>query len=173
MNENTGVKVTKKKKIRFNLIDFLLIVIALLVVAVLVYVFVPNSFIKGIFADDTVVIQYAIEFKGVDEAFLDSIKDNDIVIDSVTKAEIGTVTAVDYSTPYTELKYNGDSENPRGVLSVVPGKYNVIVTITAKASYSEETGYAISGVRMAVGEQIFARFPNFTCEGYCISVPIN
>ena len=171
MNENANVKSTKKRKIRFNLIDFLLIVIALLLVAVLVYVFLPNSVIKGFFAEDSVSIQYAIEFKGVDEAFLESIKQDDLVIDSVSKAEIGVVTAVDYSTQYTELTY--DEGSSTGVLSVVPNKYNVIVTITAMADYSADTGYTIGGVRIAVGELIAARFPNFACEGYCISVPIN
>lgn len=171
MNENTGAKAAKKRKIRFNLIDFLLVIIALLVVAVLLYVFLPNSFISNLLADDSTTIQYAVEFKGIDEAFLESIKENDIVIDSVTKAEIGTVTAVDYSTQYTELKY--DEESRTGVLSVVPNKYNVIVTITANAAYDATKGYTISGIRIAAGELIAARFPNFACEGYCISVPIN
>ena len=171
MNENANVKAAKKKKMRFNIIDFLLIVIAVAVLAALLYVFLPNSFIKGIFADESVTIQYAIEFKGVDEAFLESIKENDIVIDSVTKAELGTVTAVDYSTQYTELKY--DEETGNGVLSVVPNRHNVIVTITAKAAYDADKGYTVGGLRVAVGELIAVRFPNFTGEGYCISVPIN
>lgn len=171
MNENANVKSTKKKKVRFNIIDLLLILIAVSVVAALLYVFLPNSFIKNIFADDNVTIQYAIEFKGVDEAFLESIKENDIVINSVTKAEIGTVTAVDYSTQYTELKY--DEESGNAVLSVVPNKHNVIVTITAQATYDADKGYTVGGLRIAVGELIATRFPNFTGEGYCISVPIN
>lgn len=171
MNENTNVKAVKKRKMRFNIVDFLLIVIALAVVAALLYVFLPNSFIKGIFADESVTIQYAIEFKGVDEAFLQSIKENDVVIDSVTKAELGTVTAIDYSTQYTELKY--DEESGNGVLSVVPNKHNVIVTITANAAHDTDKGYTIGGKRIAVGELIAVRFPNFTGEGYCISVPIN
>ena len=171
MNENANVKATKKRKMRFNIIDLLLIVIAVAVVAALLYVFLPNSFIKSIFADESVTIQYAIEFKGVDEAFLESIKENDIVIDSVTKAELGTVTAVDYSTQYTELKY--DEESGNGVLSVVPNKHNVIVTITATAAHDADKGYTVGGLRIAVGELIAVRFPNFTGEGYCISVPIN
>lgn len=171
MNENINPKTNKKKRIRFNLIDFLLIIIALLVVFAIVYVFLPNSFIKGLFADDSVTIQYAIEFKGVDESFLESIKENDTVIDSVSKGEIGTVTAVDYSTQYTELKYDESADT--GILSVFPEKYNVIVTITADADFSAEDGYTVNGVRIAVGELISARFPNFAFEGYCISVPIN
>lgn len=173
MNENINVNVStkKKRKIHFNLIDFLLIIIALMLVFVLVYVFLPNSFVRGLFADHSVDVEYSIEFKGVDESFLECIRENDVVIDSVSKCEIGNVTAVDYSTQYTELKY--DETTQKGILSVVPGKNNVIVTISGKANFSEDRGYDINGVRIAVGELISARFPNFAAEGYCISVSVN
>ena len=171
-NNNTSVvqKNVTRKDATFNFIDFLLIVVILLIVAALIYVFLPSSLIKGLFADDTVEIQYTIEIKGIDENFLSNVKENDVVINAVSKSNIGTVTAVDYSTQYTILEYNEASQS--GVLSVVPGKYNMVITINASAHYTEGEGYTINGTRIAVGEQISLRFPSFVGKGYCISVPV-
>ncbi len=171
VNTNSHVKNSEdKKRGKFNLIDLLLIIIAVLVIAVIVYVFFPNSWLGNITADDTVEIQYSLEIQGVDEAFLEKINENDNVLNSVTKSNIGTVTAVDYSTQYTELKYN--EQLGEGVLSVVPDKRNVIVTISAAANFTEGKGYTVNGTRIAVGEKIYVRFPDYVCEGHCISVPI-
>lgn len=174
MNENNSSSSTAKKgtkRGRFNLIDFLIILVLVAVIALLVNSFFPTSFLKKITSDKTLEIQYAIEVQGVEEAYLQNISENDIVLDSVSKSNIGTVTAVDYSTQYTELVCN-EADNS-GVLSPVVGKYNVIITVSATAQYKEGEGYMVNGTRIAVGEKISARFPNYVCEGYCISIPLN
>ncbi len=160
-----------RKKARFNIIDFLIIIVVLLLVATIVYVFLPSSWIEKISSDKTVDIQYTIEIKGIDEAFLNNIRENDTVLNSVNKGNIGTVTAVDYSTQHKQLEYNEAEQ--AGVLSVFPDKYDIIVTISAKAQFTENEGYTVNGTRIAVGEKISARFPDYVCEGYCISVPVN
>ncbi|MBE6576640.1 MAG: DUF4330 family protein [Ruminococcaceae bacterium] len=173
MNENnatvTKTQKSEKKKGKFNFIDFLLILILVMLIASIVYVLMPSNWIKGMFADKSVNIEYSIEIIGVDKAYIENIKDNDVVLDGVSKANIGTVKAVTDITQYTELKYN--EETNQGVLSPVEGKYNIIVTITATADYNEGQGYTVNGTRIAVGEKINARFPNYVCDGYCISVP--
>ena len=86
-------KLNSPKKIRqggkFNIIDFLLIVIVLLIIGTLVYVFLPSSAIRSITSDKTVEIDYAIEIIGVDEEFIDNIKQDDMVLDSVSKSQLG------------------------------------------------------------------------------------
>ncbi len=173
MNENNNVAVKKKKRAprrrKFNFIDFLLVLLIIVIIAALVYVFLPMSIFKTLGTTGT-SIQYSVEILGVDEQFLDDIKENDTVIDSVTKSTIGTVTAVEnYGVQYTELQY--DRENGAGVMSPIAGKYNVIVTISATADFESGDGYSVNGTRIAVGEKINARFPGFLCEAYCISVP--
>ena len=169
-NNSSSLKSTRKTKIgRFNLIDFLLIVVILLIIAAMVYVFLPGSVISKLTADKTVKIDYAIEIIGVDEAFIDNIEENDVVLDAISKNQLGTVTAIDYNIQTTELKYN-ESENI-GVLSQVEKKRNVIVFISAEGEYEEGKGYTINGTRIAVGEKINARFPDYVCEAYCISIP--
>lgn len=161
----------KSKKGRFNFIDFLLIIIALLLVAGIVHVFIPKTLIGRVTADKTYDIQYTLELTGIDEAYVNKIAENDTVIDSVSKSNIGTVAAVDYSIQYTELAYN--ELEAVGVLTPVAGKYNVIVTINATAQYEQGKGYSVNGTRIAVGEKINARFPNYVCECYCISIPLD
>ena len=106
---------------------------------------------------------------GVEKDFIDNIKENDIVLDSVSKNNLGTVTAIDYNIQYTELKYS--EAETAGVLSPVKDKYNVIVVISASAEFEEGEGYTVNGTRIAVGEKINARFPDYICEAYCISIP--
>ncbi|MBO7310250.1 MAG: DUF4330 domain-containing protein [Clostridia bacterium] len=171
MNDNNSATKKAKHKGKFNFIDFLLVLIVLAIIAALVYVFLPSSHIKRVTSDKTLDMQYTIEILGVDEQYISNIVENDTVIDSVTKSNIGTVTAVDYSMQYTELAY--DEESSTGVLTPIAGKYNVVVTISATAEYEEGTGYTVNGTRIAVGEKISARFPNYICECYCISVPLD
>ena len=168
--DNSNIKTSKaSKKGRFNIIDFMIIIVILFIIAALVFVFLPTSFIKNLTSDKTVEIEYAIEVLAVDEEFLENINEGDTVLNSKTKSNIGTVKALEYSTPYTELKY--DDENDRAVLSEVPGRYNLIVTISATAEFIEGEGYTVNGTRIAVGESVSMRFPEFICEGHCISVP--
>ena len=62
------------------------------------------------------------------------------------------------------------SKKTEGVLAEYPDKYNVIITISAEASYAAEKGYSVNGTRIAVGEKMSLRFPDYVGEGYCIGV---
>ncbi len=175
MNENNmqNLRKSEKKRKKFNIIDFLLIVFVLVIIAALVYVFLPSSIIKFITADTTTAIQYAVEIIGVDEEYIDNIAEGNVVNDSVSKSPIGTVVAVDSSTQYRQLQLQEENGEMAGVLSPVQGKRNVIVTISADAYFTEGEGYSVNGTRIAVGEKINLKFPNYygDCEAYCISVP--
>ncbi len=174
MNENNNLAPHAHKRgkgRKFNVIDVLLIVAVVLVVAALVYVFLPSSLIKNLTADETKAIQYTVEFVGVDEAFLNNIQIDQVIYDSVSKSEMGKVYAVDYSHPYEELTYD-ENNNGVGILTPVEGKYNIQVTITATAQYKSGEGYTVGGTRIAVGEKLFAKFPNFVGEGYCIGLVV-
>jgi hypothetical protein len=45
-----------------------------------------------------------------------------------------------------------------------------LVTITVLAEYTEGEGYSVGDRRIAVGEKMSLRFPNFAAEGYCIAL---
>ena len=144
----------------------MLILIALVVVLALIYLFAPFSWIRNIATKDTQKIQYTVELLNVEEAFIDKIRSSDAVVDSVSKNNLGTVMLVDYNTKYSELKY----VNQQGVLVEYPNRYNVVVTVNVTADYVEGEGYSVNGTRIAVGEKLFLRFPDFVGEGYCIGL---
>ena len=181
MNENingTHNGKSQKKKVRFNFIDLILIILAIALIAALVYIFSPVSWIKNMLLNHERTIQYTVEFQNVDEAFLDFIKENDVVGDSVTKGTIGTVTAVDYSGKYSEYKLVEVQQEIDGQVVTeyvgkmveYPDKYNIIVTITVVADYTENEGYFVDSTRIAVGEKLSLKFPNYIGSGYCIGL---
>jgi len=51
-------------------------------------------------------------------------------------------------------------------------RYNMLITITVECSYEEGVGYTVHNRRVAVGEQMSLRLPNFLCEGYCIGFTV-
>lgn len=162
---------SKKKKRGFNFVDFLLIIIALAIVGGAVYLFSPISFLKGLTSKVNGKLDYTIEIRNVDVMFIENIKENDIVIDSVSKNTIGTVVAIDHNTKYTELDYRQTADGKyEGVLLEYPDRYNISVTITADAEFLAGQGYSVNNCRVAVGEKMSLRFSDFVCEGYCVYV---
>jgi hypothetical protein len=162
----------KSKKGRFNFIDFLLVLIVLAIIAAAVYVFAPESWFGKIAADETQDILYTVEIVGVDQKFAGNIKESNNVIDNISKSSIGTVEAVNVDS-YSELKYvydDPEKSDGAGKLVTYDDKHNLIVTISASALYNEGEGYYIGSCRMAVGEKLSLRFPDYSCEAYCIAI---
>ena len=173
-SNNTSIAATKaKKKKGFNFIDFLIILIVLAIIGGIVYLFSPISFLKKATSAIEGTLDYTIEIRNVDITFIDNIKENDIVIDSVSKNKLGTVSTVDHNTKYTELNYqSSDREQGKdeGFMMEYPDRYNIIVTITSSADYIVGEGYTVNNCRIAVGEKLSLRFSDYVCEGYCVYV---
>ena len=166
-NKNTAAAPRAPRvKRRFNFIDVLIILAIVLLGAIVVNLFFPQSVFKTNNAKRE--IQYTVEFLGVDESLIDKIKENDIAIDSVSKSSVGSVILVDRNTLYSELKY--DENNKKGKFAVYEDKYNVLVTISVMADYSEGEGYSVGGRRIAVGEKLSLRLSDYAGEGYCINL---
>lgn len=166
-------KSTKKKSKKFNFVDFLVIILILAIVGTGIYLLSPASFLKNLQSGKEGTLIYTIEIKGVDSEYLAKIEENDAVIDSVTKVSLGTVTTVDRNTKHSVFECRESTENPgtyEGVFAEYPDQYDVIVTITADAEYVPQSGYFVNHRRIAVGEKISLRFPNYVGEGYCISM---
>jgi flagellar basal body-associated protein FliL len=170
---NNQALAKKKKHGRFNLVDFLLIVVVLLIVAMVIYMFAPFSKLRTWMTQEQKAIEYTIEIVGVEREFVEKIKENDVVVDSVSKNTIGSVSAVDYNTRYTELQYVSGTQENTGVLAEYPNRYNVIVTISASADYVEGEGYSVNHCRIAVGEELSLRFPDYSCRAFCIGLAVS
>jgi len=161
----------KKKKRGFNFVDFLLIIIALAIIGGVIYLFSPISFLKDLGSQINGTLDYTVEIRNVDVMFIENIKENDVVIDSVSKNTIGTVSAIDHNTKYTELDYRENADGQyEGVFLEYPDRYNITVTITADAEFLEGQGYSVNNCRVAVGEKMSLRFKDYVCQGYCVYV---
>ena len=167
-SEKTAVRKARGRS--FNIIDLLIILAVLLLGAIVVNVIAPTSWFKAFMPDSEREIQYTVEFVGVDRNFVDNISENDTVVDAVSKFTLGSVTAVDNDSHYRVLSYN--EENKTGGYVTYQDKYDVLVTITVTADYEAGVGYTVNDRRIAVGEKLSLRFPNFVGEGYCIGLSV-
>ena len=167
-NMTSGEKETVKKKRKFNIVDFLILFLVIALLGFAVFWATPWSNGLKNRMSTTVALQYSVEIQNVDQAFINQISEGNSVMDSVSKNEIGTVVAVEIH----EHEGLSVDENGQGVMVEYPNHYDLIVTISSSATYKSGTGYAINGCRIAVGEQLALRFPNFLCEGYCIGLMI-
>lgn len=158
----------KKLKRSFNFIDFLLILFVVAIIFVAINIVSPMSIISKLRGEDSHAIEYTVELVGVDTDFIDRIKEGDSVIDAVSKNTLGSVKSVDYNSRYTELDYN-EAEKV-GVVVEYEDKVNVLITVAASATYTEGKGYAVNERRIAVGEKLSVRFPDFAGEGYCVGI---
>ena len=170
MNNNV-TNTTAKRKRKFNIIDFFIVLIALMLIAVLVYAISPLSQLKKLFNHEDVKLEYVVEIKGVGKDFCDLINKKDSVINNVTKNSLGVVSSIDKIDASTTLSYQIDENNNiSGVLVEEQQKYDITVRISAEADYQEGVGYTVNGCRIAIGEEIFLRFPQFASSGYCVAI---
>ena len=169
MEERTsGFRPVQKKKGRFNLMDLFLI----LFIAGLVFftVFVVDPFSIGLFdkEEQSVALEYTVRIENVEVAFIDKIKVRNEVVDASIKASLGFVSSVENDTPHAEPYY--DYQADLVSMKEYPDRYDLIVTITTNASFTEGVGYTVNGRRVAVGAKLYMMFPEFLGEGYCVSL---
>lgn len=164
---NTNNSAVKQKKIKrkFNIVDFLVLVLIVAIIGVAIYAVVYWANIKSLWATSTTDLQYAVELRGVDQKFVDKIKNGDAVTDAVSKNQLGIVDRVDKIEKYTTFS--------EGTLVEHPDKFNITVYISATAEYEQGVGYTVNGRRIAVGEIIEMRFPNFSSVAYCVAGNFN
>ena len=171
-NETSGETVARRPRGRsFNIVDVLIILAVLLLGAIVVNIVAPTAWFKELISGSEQTIEYTVEFTGVDRDFVDNISENDAVVDAVSKFSLGRVAAVDNNSHYRVLGYN--EETNEGGYVTYQDRYNVLVTVTVTADYKEGTGYSVGDRRIAVGEKLSLRFPNFVGEGYCIGVSVS
>ena len=167
MNNTNGSTINQKKiKRKFNIVDFLVLILIVAIIGLAVYAVIYWTNVKSLWATNTMDdFQYAVELRGVDQEFVDKINNGDTVIDGVSKNQLGTVDRVDKIEKYTSFN--------NGALVEHPDKFNITVYISTPAEYEEGVGYTVNGRRIAVGEIIEMRFPEFSSVAYCVAGNFN
>ena len=169
MEERTsGFKPIKKKKGRFNLVDFLVLLLAAAILFLVIFVIDPFSI--NLFGEDArqVTLEYTLRIDNVENALINKIQMGDEVVDASLKSSLGYVSAVENDMPHTEPYY--DAEEDVVVMKEYPNRYDLFVTVTSKAGFTEGYGYAVNGRRVAVGTQFYLMFPDYLGSGSCVSV---
>ena len=169
MEERTsGFKPVKKQKVRFNLMDLLLVLIAVSIILAVIFVLDPFSLNIMGKAGREVTLEYTLRIENVEGLLIDKIHTRDEVVDSAIKTSLGYVNAVENDTPYTEAYYN--SKDDEVSMIEYPDRYDLVVTVTAEAIFTEGVGYTVNGRRVAVGAEFYLMFPDYVGFGYCISM---
>lgn len=152
------------KKHKFNFIDIILLTVILAAVVLLVYIFMSGRIES--FGTPSVLVEYKVSITRIREEFRGNVNVGDKVVDSVKLMSIGEVTDVQYSSSIfivSELN-STDLQYP-----IYPEHLDMTITIRAEADIKNGM-YLIDGYRIAVGELVSIRVPDFTETGYCIAI---
>ncbi len=154
-----------KAKSKFNIIDIILIAAVLAAAAFAAFMVISGR--VGAKKSELRSIEYTVLLTNVKKSFIDNIKVDDYVTDTVKLMPIGQVKEVDNDNQ-SEVQIE-DYDIGRIVTAEVPDTYDVIVTISATANV-ENGFYMIGGYQINVGTLVSLRVPNFTGSGFCTSV---
>ena len=171
-NNGYGATVAvKKKKKKFNFIDFIIILLIVAIVGVVAYLFSPWAQIEKLWIKDKAELTFSLEIKDVEIEYIDMIKQGDTVVDAVTKNSLGSVIESPKVEKAFVYDYVLDANGQMScVISEHPNKYNITIRINASADFEEDVGYTVNGRRIAVGEFIDIRLPQYACTAQCIQI---
>ncbi len=165
----------KKGKRVFNFFDILVLLAIVAVIVMLATGFgIGKWFGRG---EEGVAckVRYSLTFYNVDEAFKNAVGKDDTLYDANSKTSLGLVESNAAAVPYTQtVAVTGtDGEGNKVVTAEsreVPGRYNVTVTITVDAIYTEGRGYEVDGCALRLGSTYHVRFPRYVGYGVCTSL---
>ncbi len=153
---------TTVKKHRFNAVDAaIIIVIAAIIVAGVMFFSMGGT--ETI--NETVKIEYVVEFRAIRNEFADNFAVGDGVVDSVAKYHLGEV--IDYSVG--PAAYSGNDFSAGALVSSeYPEHSDVRLSVAAEATVGAGGRYVLDGgYDISVGTTMYIRLPNYTGVGYC------
>ena len=160
------------RKSRFNFIDVIIIVMVLAVIAALIYFFVVKKNAPVSETEKTVV--YTLKIPGVNSDCLSMIKENDVVTDSSTGNELGTVKEIQVKNSL----YVGDTvvDDGKGAKTVAHSEYDnlfdVYVTLYVTASIDSRGIAYVGSNRILVGSPFYVRDGSFAKKAFCTGFSI-
>ena len=171
MNNNVNKSdIKEKKKHKFNIVDFLILLLVVAIIGTAIYAVFAWSDIKALWSTSSKEILYVVELRGVDKDLINNVKAADVVIDSVSKNQLGTVQSAK-SDPYSTLGYTVNTDGEYAATMITDdSKFNITLTISATAEYEKGIGYTVNGTRIAVGEVLDLRFPQLASTAYCVHI---
>lgn len=156
---------------RINIIDIAVILVFVFLVLIAVEYFTSVS----IFGKDEPekLIEYTLEFDGVNSALAQSIAVGDVARGNIGSNSFGNVKSVEVQP---QVKYIYDPETQGIVAKELPldaygqRPMRLVITLQASAAYSEELGYTVNGTRISIGTPVNVSFDGFSGSGNCIAI---
>ena len=157
---------TPKFRLRLNLFDGIVLVAALAVAAVLLWVnFKPAAPAAGETAPaQTTTVQYTVRFQKWIEGTGALVQPGDKLVDNIKNFEMGQVVSVETAPALVQML---DHDSREYVLATMEGFEDVLVTVEAPCTITDEAVTVGGGYALRVGLTAYIRG-----EGYMASGPI-
>ena len=156
---------TTVKKHKFNAVDAVIIIVIAAVIGAAIMFFTTGT---PEVVNETVSIEYVVEFRTVRNEFTGNFAIDEEVVDSVAKYHLGRV--IDYSVS-PAMYVGNDFSAGAAVISEYPEHSNIKLTVAAQATVGADGRYIVGGgYDVSVGTAMHIRLPNYTGSGYCIQI---
>lgn len=152
---------------RINVVDILITIVLAAAITFGAFM-ISSAFGVDASAKTDFVVQYTLQFKGLESKYADKIAVGDTVVEAAKRFNIGTVSRVDV-VPYVKDVFN--DETGEMAPAVHPDLVTVNVTLTS-GCYRSGDSYYISGMRISVGTGISIHAKNIACTGYVSAMSI-
>ena len=156
-----------KFRLRLNLFDGIILVVALAVAAVLLWMAVKPQAVSNESSTAAATVRYTIRFQRWIEGTSSIIQPGDKLVDNIKNNELGQVVSTQAVPAQTQLL---DQESHSYVLADVPGYEDILVTVEAPCTVSEEAAILGSNFRLRVGSTAYIRGEGYMASGPIISI---
>lgn len=157
-----------EKKRKPGILDIIIFVVVLAVIGAAVYYFTHNNVGGSAASSGSTEVTYVVEIKDVNEDIENIIVAGDDLYYTESGAYIGQIEKVE-RIPYYVDAYQADT----GTMASedVDGKYNVKITVSARADVSESET-RVNNVPVMVGAQLSVNCSTFGGSGYCVELEV-
>ena len=156
-----------KFRLRLNLFDGIILVVALAVAAVLLWMAVKPQAVSNESSTAAATVRYTIRFQRWIEGTGSIIQPGDKLVDNIKNNELGQVVSTQAVPAQTQLL---DQESHSYVLAAVPGYEDILVTVEAPCTVSEEAVILGSKFQLLVGSTAYIRGEGYMASGPIISI---
>ena len=156
-----------KFRLRLNLFDGIILVVALAVAAVLLWMAVKPQAVSNESSTAAATVRYTIRFQRWIEGTGSIIQPGDKLVDNIKNNELGQVVSTQAVPAQTQLL---DQESHSYVLAAVPGYEDILVTVEAPCTVSEEAVILGSNFQLLVGSTAYIRGEGYMASGPIISI---
>lgn len=159
---------TSKFRLRLNLFDGIVLVLALALGAVLLWTNLkPASPVGSTPSAASSTVRYTVRFQKWLEGTSSLIQEGDKLVDNIKNYKLGQVVSAEV---VPALSQQLDHEGRQYVQTIIPGYEDVLVTVEAPCTISDESVTLDGGYSLRVGGTAYIRGEGYMGSGPIISI---